>query len=101
MELATLLPHFAGVRIMRAEVLPDEVIVEARVRAAGAPCPDCHRRSRRVHSRYTRKIADQPLGERRVTVHLQVRRFHCRAARCPRRTFAEQPRRLAAPLRHQ
>jgi transposase len=96
MELATLLPHFAGVRITRAEVLPDEVIVEARVRAAGAPCPACRQRSRRVHSRYTRKIADRPIGERRVTVHLQVRRFRCCAAHCPRRTFAEQPRQLVA-----
>ncbi len=89
MELATLLPHFADVRVTHTEFLPDEVIVEARVRAAGAPCPDCRRRSRRVHSRYTRKIADRSIGERRVTVHLQVRRFHCRAAHCPRRTFAE------------
>jgi transposase len=96
MELATLLPHFAGVRVTHAEFLPDEVIVEARVRAAGAPCPACRRRSRRVHSRYTRKIADQPIGERRVTVHLQIRRFHCRAAHCPRHTFAEQPWPLAA-----
>jgi len=79
MELATLLPHFADVRITRAEFLPDGVIVEARVRAAGAPCPDCHRRSRRVHSRYTRTLADQPIGERRVTVHLQVRRGQCAA----------------------
>ena len=96
MELATLLPHFAGIRITRAEVLPAAVIVEARVREAGAPCPDCHRRSRRIHSRYTRTFADQPIGERQVTVHLQVRRFHCRTAHCLRRTFAEQPRRLAA-----
>jgi len=96
MELAALLPHFAGIRITSAECSPDEVIVEARVRASGAPCPECCRRSRRVHSRYTRKIADRPIGERRVTVHLQVRRFRCGAAHCPRRTFAEQPRRLAA-----
>lgn len=94
MKTAALFPHFADVRIARTEVLPDELIIEARPRAATARCPDGHRRSRHVHSRYTRKIADRPSGERRVTVHLRVRRFRCRVARCPRRTFAEQAPRV-------
>ena len=96
MRAALLFPHFAGVRIARTEVLPDELIIEARPRAATARCPDCRRRSRHVHSRYTRKIADQPIGERPLTIHLQVRRFRCPTPRCPRRTFAEQAPRLAA-----
>ena len=96
MRTASLFPHLADVRIARAEILPAELIIEARPRTATARCPDCRRRSRHVHSRYTRKIADRPVGERRVTVHLRVRRFRCRTARCPRRTFAEQAPRLAA-----
>jgi len=96
MRAASLFPHFAGVRIARTEILPDELIIGARPRAATARCPDCRRRSRHVHSRYTRKIADRPVGERRVTIHLRVRRFRCRTARCPRRTFAESAPRLAA-----
>ncbi len=96
MRAASLFPHLAGVRIVRTELLPDELIIEARTRAATARCPDCRRRSRHVHSRYTRKIADQPVGDRRVTVHLVMRRFRCRSARCPRRTFAESAPRLAA-----
>ena len=60
-----------------------------------APCPTCGRRSRRVHSRYTRRITDEPLGERQVVVHLRVRRFMCRSTTCPRRTFAEQAPALA------
>ncbi len=96
MRAASLFPHFVGVRIARTEILPDELIIEARPRAATARCPDCRRRSRHVHSRYTRTLADRPIGERRVTVHLRVRRFRCRVARCPRRTFAEQAPQLAA-----
>lgn len=95
MRTASLFPHFAGVRIVRTEILPDALIIEARLRTATARCPDCRRRSRHIHSRYTRKIADRPVGERRVTIHLRVRRFRCRTARCPRQTFAEQPPRLA------
>jgi transposase len=55
-----------------------------------ARCPTCGRRSRHVHSRYTRRITDEPLGARNVVVHLRVRRFLCRNTTCPRRTFAEQ-----------
>jgi transposase len=95
-RVAALFPHLAGLGIARAELLPDELVLEVVPRATTARCPDCRQRSRRVHSRYTRKIADQPIGERRVTIHLRVRRFRCQVPQCPRRTFAEQAPRLAA-----
>src|SRR6185369_11537084 len=57
--------------------------------------PSCGRRSRRVHSRYTRRITDDPLGGYPVVIHLRVRRFFCRARACPKRTFAEQAPALA------
>ena len=49
-----------------------------------------------MHSRYIRRIADEPIGGRPVTILLQVRRFRCTRRPCPRRTFAEQAPRLAA-----
>jgi transposase len=88
MDLRTILPHLAGVRITRIEPLPDELILDVVTRATGARCPVCHRRSRRRHGHYTRTVADHPIGGRRLTVHLQVRRFRCRTPACQRRTFA-------------
>ena len=84
MQLAVLLPHFAGLRLVRHELFDDELVLELVPPAARARCPACHRRSRRIHSRYTRRIADHPLGGRRVTIQLQVRRFFCRTPTCPR-----------------
>ena len=55
-----------------------------------APCPRCHRPSRRVHSRYPRTIADLPCSGAGVTLRLQSRRFRCRHADCPRRIFCER-----------
>jgi len=75
---------------------PHRLVLEVVSTSTGARCPSCHQRSRRVHSRYVRRIADQPLGGRSVTVHLHVRRFRCRTPTCRRRTFAEQLPRLAA-----
>ena len=77
-------------------MLAGVVHVEARRAAATARCPTCGRRSRRVHSRYRRRITDEPLGGRQIIIHLHVRRFFCAGRRCPRRTFAEQAPALAS-----
>jgi transposase len=69
--------------------------IEVRRRASTAPCPTCGRRSGRIHSRYTRRITDEPLSGCRVIVHLRVRRFFCLSRTCPKQTFAEQEPALA------
>src|SRR5919202_6167439 len=96
MGLAAILPHLAGLRVTRVELCPDELVLEVAARARGARCPACGRRSRRVHGYHTWTLADQPIGERRVTLHLRVRRLRCRHAACPRRTFAQPTPALVA-----
>ncbi|MGW0886286.1 ISL3 family transposase [Streptomyces sp. NPDC002671] len=49
-------------------------------------CSEVHR----VHSRYGRRLADTPVGDRPVLIELTVRRLYCENIRCSRRTFAEQ-----------
>ena len=94
MQLATILPHLAGLRFTRVEVLADELVLEAASRATTARCPGCGRRSRHYHGGYTRTVTDQPLGPRRVTIQLSMKRFRCRAPTCQRQTFAEPLPRL-------
>ena len=53
-------------------------------------CPACGRSSRRVHSRYERRLADAAIGGRRVVIRLQVRRLFCDDPGCAKTTFAEQ-----------
>ncbi|MFG2235809.1 ISL3 family transposase [Streptomyces sp. NPDC048723] len=60
-------------------------------------CPDCGCFSDRVHDRYQRKLKDLPLADQGFVIRLTVRRFICGTVDCPRRTFAEQFSRLAAP----
>jgi hypothetical protein len=43
----------------------------------------------RVHSRYSRRLADAAIGERQVEIVLAVRRFFCPAGGCRLETFAE------------
>jgi transposase len=65
--------------------------------APTAPCPECGNDALRVHSRYTRRLADLPCLGIPVRLELTVRRFRCSNPDCPRRIFAERLPGFAAP----
>jgi transposase len=94
--LPRVLRHLDGLRLVDLTLGPDEIVLGVARRQTCARCPSCGARSRRVHSRYVRTVADQPIGGRRVTIRLHVRRLRCTRRECPRRTFAEQAPALAA-----
>ena len=89
-ELEILPPHLAGVIVEEVAVAAGLLLVMARPRAPEAACPKCGTVSGRVHSRYSRRLADAAIGGRQVEILLAVRRFFCPAPGCRRRTFAEQ-----------
>ena len=95
-ELGILLPHLAGVIVDGVAVAAGLVLVAARARAGTAACPACGAVSGRVHSRYSRRLADAAIGGRRVVIRLTVRRFFCASPGCQRATFAEQVTGLTA-----
>jgi transposase len=91
-----LFPHLAGVRV---ETVRDDgalLRVQATAEQVEATCPGCGGASRRVHSRYERRICDQAVAGRRTVIHLTMRRFFCDAADCGKTTFAEQVTGLTA-----
>jgi transposase len=75
----------------------DGVVFEARAAEANAKCPGCGTSSARVHGRYRRSLTDLALGGQPVVIRLEMRRFACRVAACPRITFAEQIDGLTTP----
>lgn len=60
-------------------------------------CPLCARPSSRIHSHYSRTLADLPWANVPVQIVLRVRRFFCDEAACPRRVFVERLPTLAGP----
>ena len=58
-------------------------LVLTTIRAA-VSCPDCTRLTRRVHSRYSRTVADLPWNGVQVRLRVRSRRFFCNHADCPR-----------------
>jgi transposase len=66
------------------------VLIWARAKAVDGVCASCGGRSRRVHSRYDRGLADVSVAGQPVVLRLRVRRFFCDNNNCLVRTFAEQ-----------
>lgn len=60
-------------------------------------CSSCGRTAEHVHSRYQRTLSDLPTGGQPVRLAVEVRRFFCQNAACPRKTFAEALPTLARP----
>jgi AraC-like DNA-binding protein len=85
-----LFPDAVGMVLDRLAEVDGIVVAEAHSVVPELTCPDCATVSRRVHSRYGRRLAEYPVSGRRMVVKLEVRRFFCDAAGCARRTFVEQ-----------
>jgi hypothetical protein len=85
-----LLPTGAGLVLEHIQLCGEEVHLFVHLSAAGASCPACGVSSEATHSRYARTVADLPLTDRQLVIHLQVRRFRCHEPTCSRKTFVEQ-----------
>jgi transposase len=85
-----LLPHLANVEVEAVSRTGGAIRILARTRAVPAACPGCGAVSRRVHSRYQRRLLDTAIGGGEVVICLAVRRFLCLSPDCAKVTFAEQ-----------
>lgn len=53
-------------------------------------CPLCNKSSNRIHSFYTRRLADLPISGKLVQIRLNARRFFCRNKKCAQSVFTER-----------
>jgi transposase len=84
--------------LRRLNVEDTHVSIILKSTARTACCPLCQQPADRVHSHYIRRLADLPLQDRVVRLQVEVRRFFCPVADCPRRIFAERLDSLAMPF---
>ncbi len=94
---AHVLPGFKYLQFERVTSTDQAVVVVAATKRVTAQCPVCNGRSRWVHSRYRRSVADLPLGGLPVVLHIHARKFFCRRPSCPRRIFTERLPAFVAP----
>jgi transposase len=84
------LPLSDGLHIEQVTPSTHGLLVQVLSSSPTACCPLCSVQARRIHSRYTRQVADLSCAGRHITLLLTVRKFFCPNAACPRKIFAEQ-----------
>jgi transposase len=90
MTQGTLIPNISEVALICLRPKDDLIQMLLRASRSFSVCPVCGTASRRVHSRYLRKLADLPWEKLPVVILLQVRKFFCVEASCRRSIFTEQ-----------
>jgi transposase len=87
--LSQLLRAPIGSRLIRTDFDDDTLTLGIATTNPNASCPVCGHETWRVHSRYDRSLAEEPIFGHRVCLLMTVRRFFCSGSGCPRRIFTE------------
>jgi transposase len=87
--LTQLLRAPLGSRLVRTDFDGTTLTLGIATTQPYACCPLCGVETWRVHSRYTRQLAEESILGHPVRLEMTVRRFFCAASPCPRRIFAE------------
>jgi transposase len=87
--LSQLLRAPAGSRLVRSDFDGTTLTLGIATTHPNASCPACGLQTWRVHSRYTRTLAEEPVFGHQVRLEMTVRRFFCPGPPCPRRIFVE------------
>ena len=96
MDLTPVLPDPFSVSLRSVTLAPEQITLVLTATPTAAMCPLCGQASDRVHSHYSRHLADLPCQGIAVQIHLHVRRFFCPNGACARRIFTERLPRMVA-----
>lgn len=90
MQISNLLADPEAIHLEKIIQHPSSLTLVVKATRVEAECPRCHRPSTRVHSYYTRTIADLPWHGVSVQLNLRTRRFRCKNSLCTKRIFCER-----------
>ncbi|MEJ7617319.1 MAG: ISL3 family transposase, partial [Pyrinomonadaceae bacterium] len=90
MHISTLLADPEAIRLDHIVSAEKSVTLVVTAGQPGARCPRCAVSSARVHSLYTRCVADLPWHGVAVRLELHARRFVCTTECCQQRIFCER-----------
>jgi transposase len=79
-----------SLELERLEISQHHLTLLVSTTATRTQCPLCGCVSDRVHSQYTRTLADLPCHGVPVTLRLRIRRFFCEQTGCRRAIFAQR-----------
>ncbi len=76
----------------------EQIVMVPRPSGGESACPAGHRRSRRIHSLYWRRLSDLPWEGIQVHIELRACRFFFGADGCAQRIFTEQMSKTACAM---
>lgn len=77
-------------KVITVDSVQEELRIYVQSTTESATCPNCCIPSKRIHSYYTRKIADLPVFGKTSLIFLRSRKFYCRQEECPFKVFTER-----------
>jgi transposase len=90
MDPSTLLADPTSIRLEKIIQHHSSLTLVVKATQPRPECPRCHHPSTRLHSYYTRRVADLPWHGVSVRLELHTRRFRCRNSLCTKRVFCER-----------
>jgi transposase len=87
-----------GLEVTNIEEIDGVLTISAVSTQQSVCCPLCSSVATRVHSHYTRMIADLPCAGQPVRLLVQVRKFFCDVKACARKIFVERLAPFVEPL---
>ena len=83
-------PDTNHLHVQHIQETPVGCLISLQSTAPSADCPICSQQAMRIHSRYRRALNDLPCFGQPSQIELEIRRFFCDNAVCPRKIFAER-----------
>jgi len=68
----------------------DSLLITLKCNQTSSACPVCLTNSSRIHSHYSRKVQDLPIGEKSVELIILSRRWFCDNPQCKVKIFTER-----------
>ena len=90
MNITTLIPDPESLRLECIASGTHLITLIVKTFRPQARCPSCGQPSKRIHSRYERRITDLPWNGIPVRLHLRTRKFFCTNDNCSRSIFTER-----------
>lgn len=89
MDIRILLPDPSCLHLEHIRCTTDRITLVVTSVQSQVRCPLCCQTSQRIHSRYTRTLADLPWSRVAVSLRLHVRKYFCDNPACSRVIFTE------------
>ena len=89
MRLELLLPNISGLILERVE-MEEDCLKILTISQKESSCPICKTVSNRVHSSYTREVADLSWASFVVKIIVKVHKFFCKKDTCERKIFSQR-----------